>query len=154
MRQVVGAFLLTALASCTAAPKPPPVEPEPVKQQAAPKPAEAPRRKAPVVTVTPKPPPQAALATPAPRKPVTNDDPNQLFGLNGHHVADLLGPANFVRRDGTAEVWQYRAEACVLDIYLYRESGTLTVAHVDLRKREKAAQPPRQCFREILTRSG
>ena len=80
-----------------------------------------------------------------------NDDPGQLNGLDGHRVADLLGPASFVRRDGPAEVWQYRLEACVLDVYLYRDAGALTVAHVDLRKRSNAALPPRRCFRDLLT---
>lgn len=155
MRHFVGVLLLTVLAACTAAPKPPPAEREPVARTVAPKPVEAPRRKAPVIVERPEPqkPPQKA-AVPPPRTKAINDDPKQLYGLDGQKVANLLGPAGFVRRDGPAEVWQYRAEACVLDVYLYREAGRLTVAHVDLRKRQKASLPPRRCFRGILTRAG
>ena len=98
-----------------------------------------------------KPKPQIAAIAP-PAKPSINDDPKQLFGFDGHRVAALLGPAIFVRRDGTAEVWQYRADGCVLDVYLYKENGALSVAHIDLRKRRKATQPARRCFRGMLAR--
>ena len=30
-----------------------------------------------------------------------------------------LGAPEFVRRDGPAQIWQYRAENCVLDLFLY-----------------------------------
>ena len=148
MRHFVAVFLVTTLAGCLATPKLPPAEPEPVKQSVAPKPAKAAHRKMPVVTVNPQPMPQTAAA-PLP-KPAINDDPKQLFGLAGHRISDLLGPANFIRRDGPAEVWQYRAKACVLDIYLYKTVGALTVAHIDLRKRRKATLPPRRCFHGLL----
>jgi len=92
--------------------------------------------------------PQTAAA-PLPKSAI-NDDPKQLFGLAGHRISDLLGPANFIRRDGPAEVWQYRAKACVLDIYLYKTVDALTVAHFDLRKRRKATLPPRHCFHGLL----
>jgi hypothetical protein len=142
-------LLFLSLAGCTAAPAPTPppaVENEPkiVERQ----PLEAPPPRQPEA-LPEKPRAQIAVAQPA--KPI-NDDPKQLFGLDAHKVAALLGPANFVRRDGPAEVWQYRADACVLDVYLYREEAGLTVAHVDLRKRLKAAQPPRRCFLALLSR--
>ena len=119
----------------------------------APKPVEAPRRNRPVIVVTPKPAPtpQTTAVKPPPRNAAINDDPKQLYGFDSHRVTDLLGAASFVRRDGPAEVWQYRAKACVLDVYLYKEAGALTVAHVDLRKRQKATEPPRRCFRQLLT---
>lgn len=141
--------LLLLLASCTAAPKP---TEEPAAEtdtntvetrvlEAPPAPVEKP--KPPAIA------PSIAKATPPPAK-ARDEDPQQLFGLNGQRVAALLGPASFVRRDGPAEVWQYRAKACVLDVYLYKDPKGLTVAHVDLRKREKATQPPKRCFSALL----
>ena len=94
---------------------------------------------------------QPVLATIPPPEPA-NDSPRQFLGQDGHRVAARLGPANFVRRDGAAEVWQYRADACVLDIYLYKEKAGLTVAHVDLRKRPAATLPARRCFAALLER--
>lgn len=151
MRTALGTLLLLAVAGCTAAPPPSP-EPAPVRKR-----AEAPVEAQPFATPEPKPKPRTepvpkpAVAI-APPEPPVNDDPSQLFGLDGHGVADLLGPASFVRRDGPAEVWQYRASACVLDVYLYREADGLSVAHVDLRRRERASEPPRDCFRNLLVR--
>lgn len=153
MRHFVGASLLLLFAGCTGAPPPAeqPAEPAPAKVTVAAKPLEAPPRHTPSATIKAETKPQTATVPP-PRKPKINDDPDQLLRLDGQRVANLLGAASFVRRDGPAEVWQYRAEACVLDVYLYKEPGVLTVAHVDLRKRERATLPLRQCFRYILTR--
>jgi len=153
VRHFVGATLLLLLAGCTASPppEPRPAEPAAAKETVTAKPPEAPRRTTPSVSKSAKQKPQTA-AVPPQRKARINDDPNQLLQFDGQRVATLLGPANFVRRDGSAEVWQYRAAACVLDVYLYKESDGLKVAHVDLRKRERATLPPRQCFRYILTR--
>jgi hypothetical protein len=136
-KRLVGSVLLLVLASCTAAP--PPVEgPSPATDTTT---VERQLLEAPATPV--------ATATPTPIKE-RDEDPKQLFGLNGQRVAALLGPASFVRRDGPAEVWQYRAKACVLDVYLYKDAKDLTVAHVDLRKRKKATQPPRRCFAALL----
>jgi len=96
---------------------------------------------------------QTARATPPAASPAPiDDDPKQLFGLDARRVAALLGPASFVRRDGSAEIWQYRAKACVLDVFLYAEGDALTVAHFELRKRAQASEPPRRCFAGLLTK--
>lgn len=144
-KRVTGPALLFLLASCTAAQKPaeaPTVETDTntVERQVL---------EAPPVSVEKPKPTAIAKAAPLPVKE-RNEDPKQLFGLNGQRVATLLGPASFVRRDGPAEVWQYRAKACVLDVYLYKDPKGLTVAHVDLRKRKKATQLPKRCFAALL----
>lgn len=146
--RLVRLSVFLVLSGCTA---PPPPVPEPsaatdsdvVETRA----LEAP---APPAAPVSKPVPQTA-AVPKPDKQI-NDDPKQLFGMDGHRVAALLGPASFVRRDGPAEVWQYRAKACVLDVYLYKDAGALSVAHVYLRKRSKATQAPRRCFVALIER--
>ena len=154
VRQFVSVLLLTVLSGCITAPKPPPVKSKLENQSVASKPAKAPQRKTPVIIVKPKPAlkPQTAAVRPAPTKETVNDDPKQLYGLNYQRVTELLGSASFVRRDGPAEVWQYRAKACVLDVYLYKDAGALTVAHVDIRKRKKATEPPRRCFHKLITK--
>lgn len=149
MRQIAGASLLF-LAACTAAPAPqkPPAEPAVQAKSVTAVPIEAPPRETPAPKPNPK---QQAAADPPARRAKINDDPQQLLRLDGHRVAELLGPASFVRRDGPAEVWQYRAKVCVLDVYLYKEPSGLTVAHVDLRQRRNAPQPARRCFHDMLT---
>lgn len=144
-KRFAGLALLFVLASCTAAP-PPAERPSPVTDTNT---VERQILEAPAAPVEKPKPPTIAIATP-PTIKERDEDPKQLFGLDGHRIATLLGPASFVRRDGPAEVWQYRAKACVLDVYLYKDRKGLTVAHVDLRKRKKATLPPRRCFAALL----
>ena len=106
----------------------------------------------PVPTAAPAPAASKQTAAIALKPAPVDDNPKQLFGLSGQRVAALLGPANFVRRDGAAEVWQYRAQDCVLDVFLYRRDSTLSVAHFDLRPRRAATQLPRRCFAGLLTK--
>lgn len=150
MTRGLAAALLLLLAGCSGAPAPPPQKTETAAPERA-APAEPPRRKAEITVERPTPPQPRHAALPPPKRAAPiDDDPAQLNGLDGHRVADLLGSASFVRRDGPAEVWQYRLAACVLDVYLYKEGGALTVAHVDLRRRQRAQETARQCFRDHL----
>ena len=48
-------------------------------------------------------------------------------------IARMLGRPDLLRRDGDAEIWQYRAGSCILDIFLYEEPGGMRVAHADFR---------------------
>src|SRR5262245_27258158 len=50
-----------------------------------------------------------------------NSAPPKVLGLKPHDVQELLGMPKLVRRDDPAEVWQYRSNACVLDVFLYPE---------------------------------
>jgi hypothetical protein len=79
-----------------------------------------------------------------------DDDPQNLLGLNPRKLADQLGSPGFVRRDGSAEVWQYLAEACILDIFLYRNKGIFAVDYVELRARGASQLSRRDCYREML----
>lgn len=84
-------------------------------------------------------------ASPAPRE----EDPDKLLGLEADTIHDLLGDPALVRRDGDAEVWQYRAAACVLDLFIYGRPKR--VAHVDLRDRGGAVtEGVRSCFAAML----
>jgi hypothetical protein len=72
--------------------------------------------------------------------------------MNGAAVTGLLGAANLVRRDGDAEIWQYRNDHCVLDVFLYGP-GPLSVAHVDLRKRRRGTQKKTACYAELASKA-
>jgi hypothetical protein len=85
---------------------------------------------------------------PVPIAPV-NDDPDQLLGMTSETLGEILGKPTIVRRDGGAEVWQYRSEACVLDLFLY--GGMKQVEHVDLRDRGDSTDVMvRACFVRML----
>jgi len=86
-----------------------------------------------------------------PAAPV-DDDPDQLLGLTGDAIAGKLGKPALIRRDGAAEVWQYRRVRCVLDLFLY--GSERKVEHVDLRDRGDATQEAvRDCFVRMLQKA-
>lgn len=101
----------------------------------------------------------ATVASPAVQdaatgEPRLDDNPEQLVGLGPSSLAERLGSPGFVRRDGPAEVWQYAAEACILDVFLYRDEEAFKVFYVALRGRGDGGQSRRDCFAGMLrTRS-
>jgi len=81
--------------------------------------------------------------------PSGDADPDQLLGLSGDDIAARLGKPALIRRDGDAEVWQYRRMRCVLDLFMY--GSRKQVEHVDLRDRGDATDEAVQaCFRRML----
>jgi len=81
--------------------------------------------------------------------PPVNDNPQQLMGLDHESLNEMLGEPALVRRDGDAEVWQYRADRCVLDLFLYGVDKK--VEHVDLRDRGgEGEESVRDCFVGML----
>ncbi|MBM3566232.1 MAG: hypothetical protein FJX42_08995 [Alphaproteobacteria bacterium] len=70
-------------------------------------------------------------------------DPTHLVGHSGREVAGWLGEPVLKRRDPPAELWQYRAEGCTVDFFLYgpggrkddMENALLSVSHVEIRPR-------------------
>ena len=78
--------------------------------------------------------------------------PSTLSGLDSGQVVDLLGPPSFKRRDNPAEIWQYRAPACVLDLFLYRpgKTGSFRVRHFEARGRGKNGVSEKDCFHRLL----
>lgn len=105
-----------------------------------------------------EPPPQALDNSPAgpampyngmATLPPVNADPRQLMGLDRAALNEKLGKPALVRRDGDAEVWQYRAVGCVLDLFLYGVDKK--VEHVDLRDRgDGGGDSVRNCFAGML----
>jgi hypothetical protein len=65
---------------------------------------------------------------------------SSLAGVEDIRVLALLGNPHFKRTDAPAELWQYRLNGCVLDLFLYPKSGGgMTVDHVTTRKLEDKA---------------
>ena len=77
-------------------------------------------------------------------------DPQQFLGLVGTAVTLKLGVPNLIRRDGTAEIWQYRATACILDVFLYASGDEQFVRHIELRRRSASNELYQRCFAELL----
>lgn len=81
--------------------------------------------------------------------PAREEDPDRLLGLEAGAIHDILGEPALVRRDGDAEVWQFRADQCVLDLFIYGDANR--VEHVDLRDRgDGRTGRLRACFAAML----
>lgn len=61
--------------------------------------------------------------------------PEEFLGFSPERVLPILGAPDFVRRDGNAQIWQYRANHCVLDLFLYQNGSDTRVKHAELRSR-------------------
>jgi hypothetical protein len=73
-----------------------------------------------------------------------------LKGLTAAQAENLLGPATFRRIDRPAEIWQYRMEACTLDLFLYPQGPTLQVAHAAARGSTGGPTDPRACLDSVV----
>lgn len=93
----------------------------------------------------------ARVSPPAPPSFSSEErDPSRLLDLRRDGLSAILGEPTFVRRDMSAEVWQYRTEACVLDLFLYRLDQDLAVTYYEFRARRNAALARDECFVSLL----
>lgn len=67
---------------------------------------------------------------------------DSLPGMRGTELTTLIGAPQLRRRDGQAEIWQYRGSACTLDIFLYTDGNDLRVRYVEARSRTGTKDAP------------
>ncbi len=96
-----------------------------------------------------EPAPSAAPAPAIAAAPVANSA-RALVGIGREALVARLGPANFVRRDGPAEVWRYRGPDCYFEAFLYRDDLLgQRVAHVDARTLVGRPMAVETCFAQL-----
>lgn len=88
------------------------------------------------------------------RAPI-DDNPLQFMGLGDAAISAALGDPDLTRRDGPAEVRQFRGDACVLDLFLYPATPTVTVGplavrHVELRGPNLTPAARRACMVDMI----
>ena len=69
-----------------------------------------------------------------------------LLGANPSKLEQWLGKPGLVRQDDPAEVWQYRSQSCVLDVYLYPGQNGMAVAHAEARSAKYAGDAMSPCL--------
>ncbi len=126
-----------------------PNSPAPDYQAAAPKPDTLPKQ-TPLATT----PAVARAEAVIPMALRLTGDPEELLGLDHALLRRILGMPAQVRREWTAEVWQYVTGDCVVDLYLYGddESGALKVTYVEARSRTAEQTPTTRCLKSLLER--
>ncbi len=68
----------------------------------------------------------ASIALPAvPAKPVFY--PANIMGWQKQELINVLGNADYIRRDGAGEVHQYKLETCIVDFTLYPVNGRVEI---------------------------
>lgn len=96
---------------------------------------------------------EVARAIAAPRVEYPNVD--TLNGLSSENIEMLLGTPHFRRRDKPAELWQYRARDCVIDLFFYPGgSAGLAVEYMDVRLAPGRETARQACFVSLLKAHG
>jgi hypothetical protein len=78
----------------------------------------------------------------------------EFVGYGPERVLPVLGAPDFVRRDGTAQIWQYRATNCILDLFLYTSGKETRVKHAELRPRTPGAEGLDSCYSRMRQERG
>ena len=79
--------------------------------------------------------------------------PQQMKGLFEKEVQKMFGDPDFKHYDPPAEIWQYRKEKCLMDIFLYvdkQQSNKLRVRHAEERGRSISKISQENCFLQAL----
>ncbi|WP_135081213.1 hypothetical protein [Terasakiella sp. SH-1] len=111
-----------------------------------------------IETTTPSPTEQAAQSNLPPQRLAAmksfgldeTSQPIKLVGMSSFDVKQVLGDPSFVRKDNGVEIWQYRHEDCILDLFLYEDRRGLSVDHSELRGPELDQNGQPSCFQTIL----
>ncbi len=94
--------------------------------------------------------PPAATASPTTALAILNKSDSQLVGLQDRDLTAALGEPNHVRHDEPATIWQYSADDCVLDFYLYKADAGMQVAYVEARDRKAQTEGTQRCVHSLL----
>ncbi|WP_157231212.1 hypothetical protein [Kiloniella laminariae] len=75
-----------------------------------------------------------------------DDNPEKLIGLDAAGLEELLGTPKLIRQESPAEIWQYNASDCVLDLVFY----DAVTSYVEARNTAVQPMDKRSCFRSLL----
>ena len=93
---------------------------------------------------------EEAALPPAKTLPPIDDRPERFLGLGTAALAQELGEPQLLRREAPAEIWQYRGEGCILDLFLYPEAGSLKVTHIEARDKKAESYETKDCLRQLI----
>jgi hypothetical protein len=94
--------------------------------------------------------PPASNAATANALAILNKSDKQMIGLQDRDLTAALGEPNHVRHDEPATIWQYAADDCVLDFYLYKADAGMQVAYVEARDRKAQSEVTQNCVHSLL----
>jgi len=65
-------------------------------------------------------------------------------------LRSALGKPDFRRNEPPAEVWQYRGDTCVLDVFLYRQGDTYRVVYAQTHDRDTIRVSQASCYATLF----
>ena len=77
--------------------------------------------------------------------------PKDMVGKSGVQITSAIGAPAFRRKDGEAQIWQYRGTNCLLDVFLYKDGTSLKVKHAELRRRASGGLSESACLANAVT---
>ena len=81
---------------------------------------------------------------------LVENDPRRFIGAKPDFLLDELGQPSSLRKEAPAEVWQYRSEQCVLDIFLYEEADGPSVVYLEARDLYAEPAEAAPCLSRLL----
>ncbi len=85
--------------------------------------------------------------------PVTSPQTRKLIGLTANELVGYFGHPALQVREGNSIKLQFRGRQCVLDAYLYPQSGVYRVTYVNTRMPSGADTDQAACVSELETPS-
>ena len=76
--------------------------------------------------------------------------PKVLLKKSLDRVENLIGKANFLRKEGNAVVLQYKKDWCILDIFFYGPEGRKESTYYEFRSREKTGVNTSECINKMI----
>lgn len=85
--------------------------------------------------------------------------PEHILTIRGQDIKTVLREPELIRIEAPTTIWQYRTDACVLDVYFAGDKDPLLspVAHYEIRARAKDvsdAAIAETCVRDLARKSG
>jgi hypothetical protein len=71
---------------------------------------------------------------------------DNLMGADPAKLEQWLGKPGLVRLDDPAQVWQYRGQGCVVDVYFYPSGTGMAVSHAEARSQKYTGDPMNPCL--------
>ncbi|MBI1328963.1 MAG: hypothetical protein GC166_03555 [Alphaproteobacteria bacterium] len=88
-----------------------------------------------------------AIETPPPGEPA------EFYGIKAAALTGAMGKPQFVRKDGSFELWRYDSATCKAFFFLYKDSGALAVRHVETLPRGRSIAADLDCLSAMRGRN-
>jgi hypothetical protein len=80
-------------------------------------------------------------------------EPGNLAGMDAAGIKTAFGAPQFVRKDGTAEIWRYDSASCKAFFFLYPNGTSMAVRHVETTPHSANEAADSACLQALMARA-